>query len=102
MQGVLLAAAAAVVALTTGTVHAYLAVALTVVVKVLVVPGILLFALREVRIKREVETVISQRQAFLLAVGLVLVAYYVVGTASAPWTDSSPATPCRAALSRCC
>ncbi len=79
VQGILLAAAAAVVALTTGTVHAYIAVALTVAVKVLVVPGVLLYALREVRIKREVETVIPPRTAFLMAVGLVLVAYYAVG-----------------------
>lgn len=78
LQGVLLAAAAAVVALSTGTAHAYLAVAITLLVKALVVPGILLFALREIRVQREVETVLPQRQAFLIAVGLVLVAYYVV------------------------
>lgn len=78
-QGVLLAAAAAVVALATGTTHALIAAALTLAVKVVVVPGILLFALREVRVTREVETVIPQRRAMLLAIGLVLVAYYAVG-----------------------
>ncbi len=78
-QGALLAAAAVVVALATGSPHAFIAVGLTVLVKVLVVPGILLFALREVRIKREIETVLPQRPALLLAIGLVLVAYYVVG-----------------------
>lgn len=79
VQGILLSVAAAVVALTTGTAHAYLAVAITIAVKVLVVPGVMLMALREVRIKREVETVLPQRQAFLVAIGLVLIAYYVVG-----------------------
>lgn len=79
LQGVLLATAAAVVALTTNTVHAYLAVAITLAVKVLVVPGVLLYALREVRVQREVEMVLPQRQAFLVAIGLVLVAYYAVG-----------------------
>jgi hydrogenase-4 component E len=79
LQGLLLAAAAGVVALTTGSPHAYLAVAVTVCVKVLMVPGILLYALREVRLKREVEMVLPQRPAFLLAIGLVIVAYYAVG-----------------------
>lgn len=79
VQGLLLAAAAAVVALNMGTAHAYFAVALTVAIKVIVVPAILLHALREVRVKREVEVVLSRRLAFPLAVGLVLVAYYVAG-----------------------
>lgn len=78
-QGLLLALAASVVAVTTGALHAYVAVALTVGVKVLAVPAILLYVLRDVRVKREVETVLPQRQAFLLAIGLVLVAYYAVG-----------------------
>ncbi|MBI2955214.1 MAG: hydrogenase [Chloroflexi bacterium] len=78
-QGALLAAAAAVVALATGTSHAYVAVAITVAIKVLAVPGILLLVLREVTIKKEVEAVISQRLALLLAIGLVLVAYYIAG-----------------------
>ncbi len=78
LQGLLLSLAAAVVALATGTAHAYLAVAMTVVVKVIVVPGILLFALREVRVSREVHVILPQRQAFLIALGLVLVAYYAV------------------------
>ncbi|MHB9092057.1 MAG: NADH-quinone oxidoreductase subunit K [Chloroflexota bacterium] len=78
LQGLLLAAAAAAVALNTGTLHAYLAVAITVVVKALVVPGVLLLALRDVRNKREIEVVLPQRQVFLVAVALVLVAYYAV------------------------
>ena len=78
VQGLLLAAAAAVVALTTGASHAYVAVAITVIVKVLIVPGILLRVLREIRLKKEVEAVIPSRIALLLAIGLTLVAYYVV------------------------
>jgi hydrogenase-4 component E len=79
LQGLLLGGAASVVALADGGTHAYLAVAITLAVKVVLVPGILLYALNEVRVKREVEMVISQRAAFLLAIGLVLVAYYVAG-----------------------
>lgn len=78
-QGLLLAGAAAAVALTTGTVHSYLAVAITLLIKALIVPGVLLFVLREVRIKREIEAVVSQRLAVLLAIALVLVSYYAVG-----------------------
>ncbi|MHB0869248.1 MAG: NADH-quinone oxidoreductase subunit K [Chloroflexota bacterium] len=77
-QGLLLACAAAVVALASGSGHAYLAVLITVAIKVLAVPGILLSALREVRIKREIELVVTPRQLLLLAIGLVLVAYYGV------------------------
>lgn len=79
LQGLLLAAAAATVALTTGTGHAYIAVGITLAIKVVAVPGILLFVLREVRIKREVEVVLARRFALPLAIGLVLVAFHVVG-----------------------
>lgn len=78
LQGLFLAAAAAVVAAATGTAHAYLAVAITILVKVLIVPAVLMFALREVRLKREVGSVLAKRPAFLLAMGLVMVSYYVV------------------------
>ena len=79
LQGLLLTAAAAVVALTTGAGHAYAAVGITLAIKVVAVPGILLFALREVRVKREIEVALSRRFAFPLAIGLVFVAYHVVG-----------------------
>lgn len=79
VQGLLLAAAAATVALATGAAHSYLAVGITLAVKVLAVPGILLYALREVRIKREVDAAVSRRLALPIAVALVLVAYYVTG-----------------------
>ncbi len=82
VQGVLLACAAAVVALTVGGGHAFVAVAITVAIKVIAVPGILLSALREVRVKREIEVVVAPRLAMMLAIGLVLVAYYVVGPIS--------------------
>lgn len=82
LQGGLLACAAAVVALSLGSGHAFVAVAITVAIKVVAVPVILFSALREVRVKREIETVVSSRQALLLAIGLVLVAYYVAGPLS--------------------
>ncbi len=82
LQGGLLACAAAVVALSLGSAHAFVAVAVTVAVKAVAVPAILLYALREVRVKREIEVVVAPRESLLLAIGLVLVAYYVVGSLS--------------------
>ncbi len=76
-QGVLLACAAATVAMSSGDLHSFAAMIITVAIKAVVVPGILLSALREVRIKREIEAVVAPRIALVLAIGLVLVAYYV-------------------------
>lgn len=82
-QGLLLTLAAAVVAVTTGAVHAYLAVGITLAIKVVAVPWVLLYALREVRVKRELELVLPQQLSVVLALALVLVAYYVVGPLTA-------------------
>jgi hydrogenase-4 membrane subunit HyfE len=78
-QGLLLAGVAATVALTGGTGHGYVAVLLTILAKVLVVPGVLFWILHEVQRKREVEMVLPQRYALMLGIALVLVAYFVTG-----------------------
>jgi hydrogenase-4 component E len=83
-QGLLLAGVAATVALASGTSHGYVAVALTVAAKVLIVPGVLLYVLREVHLRREVEAVLPQRFAVLLGIALVLVAYYVAAPIALP------------------
>jgi hydrogenase-4 membrane subunit HyfE len=79
VQGLLLAGCATVVALASGEPHAYLAVVITIGVKVVGVPAVLIFALQRVRQQHEVEAVISHKLAFVLAVGLVLLAYLVAG-----------------------
>lgn len=78
-QGVLLSGCAAVVALATGEAHAYLALAMTVVVKAIGVPIVLTIALRRVQQRLEIESAISHKLAFVLAVGLALLAYLVAG-----------------------
>jgi hydrogenase-4 membrane subunit HyfE len=78
-QGLLLAGVAATVALAGGTGHGYAAVLLTILAKVLIVPGVLFWILREVQHKREVEVVLPQRYALVLGIALVLVAYSVTG-----------------------
>jgi hydrogenase-4 component E len=76
MQGALLAAVAVVVAVQTGAIHAYIAVVVTFVVKAVAVPGLMLHALRGVRLKQESELVVARRLALLIAIALLLVAYY--------------------------
>ncbi|MBI4496902.1 MAG: hypothetical protein HY689_03255 [Chloroflexi bacterium] len=78
-QGIILTGAATVAALAGGGSHGAAAVALTLAVKVLGIPGVLLFALREVHAPREMEVTLPYRLALPVAVGLVLVAYRVVG-----------------------
>ncbi len=89
VQGALLAVVAVVVAIETGAVHAYIAVVVTFVVKALTVPGVMLHALRGVRLKQESALVVSRRVALLLALALLLVAYY----AAAPLVALDPRFP---------
>lgn len=79
-QGVLLASAAAVVALTSGAFHAYIATVATFAVKGLGIPWLLFYALRNVRLKREVAIMVPPKLALPIAAALVLVAYDVTGS----------------------
>ncbi|MHB8620909.1 MAG: formate hydrogenlyase, partial [Chloroflexota bacterium] len=79
VQGGLLAVAAITVALATGMGHAYVAALLTLLVKAIAVPLMLLRVLRRAPVRMELEPVISRKLAFPLAVGLVLFAYFVTG-----------------------
>jgi hydrogenase-4 component E len=78
-QGVLLAGAAGVVAVTGGELHAYIAAAATLAVKGVGIPWVLFYALRTVRLKREVDIVVPNKLALPIAAALVLVAYDVIG-----------------------
>jgi hydrogenase-4 component E len=79
IQGVLLSGCALAIALASGELHAYLALVITIAVKVVGVPTVLMFALKRVRLRLEVESGISHKLAFVLAVGLTLLAYLVAG-----------------------
>ncbi len=83
-QGVLLAATAGAIGIATGALHVYAAAALTVAIKVVVIPAILFRVLRAVRIRREVELALSSRAALLIAVAGVLVAYRAAGAVALP------------------
>ena len=83
-QGVLLAATAGTIGVATGALHVYAAAALTVAIKVVVIPAILFRVLRAVRIRREVELALSTRAALLIALAGVLVAYRAAGALALP------------------
>jgi hydrogenase-4 component E len=83
-QGVLLAGTAGTIGVATGAPHVYAAAALTVAIKVVVIPAILFRVLRAVRIRREVELALSTRAALLIAMAGVLVAYRAVGALALP------------------
>jgi hydrogenase-4 component E len=77
LQGVVLAGAAVAVAFADGSAYAWIAVVLTITVKAAFVPAVLARALRESRIRHEVDLVVPLRSALLLGIGLILVAFYV-------------------------
>jgi hydrogenase-4 component E len=93
VQGLVLAATAGAIAVATGAAHVYAAALLTVAIKAVVIPVILFRVLRAVRVRREVELVLSTRTALLLAIGAVLVAYRAAGT-----LDLAGAVPSQQAL----
>ncbi|MFN8634579.1 MAG: hypothetical protein U0893_12035 [Chloroflexota bacterium] len=73
----LLAVAAGVVALAEPSLHSYAAVGVTAVVKAAGVPLVLGYAMRRVDHGGGAEVVISRKLTFVLAVALVLLAFYV-------------------------
>lgn len=78
-QGAVLTAAAVTVALADGGGHGLAAVILTLAVKALAIPGVLYFASRETRLRPEIEVALPYHLAWSIAVGLILVAYQIVG-----------------------
>jgi hydrogenase-4 component E len=78
LQGALLAAMAGAVALTAPSLHGYAAFLVTGLVKAIAVPAVLTYALRRVG-RGGAEVVTSRKLAFVLAVALVLLAFYVTG-----------------------
>ena len=76
-QGVLLAAAAGAVALSAPSAHSYVAFLVTALVKAVAVPVVLTYALRRLGWRGGAEIVLSRKLMFVVAVALVLLAYYV-------------------------
>jgi hydrogenase-4 component E len=83
-QALILAAVAITIGAATASWHVYLAAALTVLVKVIGIPAVLLRVLQRVQRRHEIEPASSARRSFFIAIALVLIAYHVAGTISLP------------------
>ena len=78
-QGLLLGVAAGATALAENSWRPWAAFAVAVVVKAVAIPGILWLVLGRVAQRHEVETVLSVKLAFPIAIALALIAYRVTG-----------------------
>ena len=77
LQSVFLAVTAALVAFLTGAHHIYIAAALTVIIKVIVLPRILKAVIERLNVKRELELNINIPSSLLICGVLVILAFYI-------------------------
>ncbi len=77
LQSVFLAVTAALVAFLTGAHHIYIAAALTVVIKAIVLPRILKTVIERLNVKRELELNINIPSSLLVCGALVILAFYI-------------------------
>ena len=77
LQGLVLSVSTAIVALTTGQAHLYGSAAITLVLKVLLLPWILHRLIRRLQVKWEVESLVNIPTTMLVGIGLVIVAFNV-------------------------
>ena len=78
-QSVLLSLVAAAIAIDSDAPHMWAAALLTLGVRVIAVPAVLLLVLRTVSLRREMRPIVSTRVALLVAVGLSLVSFAAAG-----------------------
>lgn len=78
-QSVLLALVAATIAASSGEPHMWAAAALTLGVRAIAVPAVLLLVLRAAALRRETRPLLSTRLALIAAVALTLVAFFAAG-----------------------
>ena len=77
LQSVLLAATAALVAFLTGIHHIYIAAALTVVIKVVLIPRILKQVVERLNVTRELVMNVNVPAGLLICGGLVMLAFFI-------------------------
>jgi hydrogenase-4 component E len=77
LQSVFLAVTAALVAFLTGAHHIYIASALTIVIKAMVLPRILKAVIERLNVKRELELNINIPSSLLICGALVILAFYI-------------------------
>src|SRR5579859_6238000 len=80
LQSSLLVLVAATVAASSGAAHVWAMVACTLVIKALIIPAVLLYVLRTIKVRREVASMLSVQASLMIATALMLVAFATVGT----------------------
>lgn len=95
-QSVLLALVAATIAASSGEAHMWAAAALTLGVRAVAVPAVLLFVLRAASLRRETRPLLSTRISLIAAVALTLIAFFAAGRlqimAAFPSVNALPAS----------
>lgn len=76
IRSFVLAWASGLIAYFSGIHHIYVATGISVVLKVIVIPGFLFYIINKIKIKEEVESSISYTLSLFIACGLILIAYY--------------------------
>lgn len=91
-QSVLLAVLTWQYALTEDVVHLYIASVLTLVVKAVLIPGVLLYTIRKIDVKREIERYLPKTTSLLTAILLTLTACFIIGRLQLPDVNSPTGT----------
>ncbi len=84
LQSVILALVAAIMGARTGIWQLFVASGLTLVIKAFLIPYILLFTIKKIGVKREVERFTSHHTALLIALALSAAGYYVTSHLNLP------------------
>jgi hydrogenase-4 component E len=85
-QALALAATAGAVGYFTGNRHMYLAAGFTIVIKGVAIPYFIFYIIDKIGVTRKMERYLSTKASLIIAVGLVVLAYYVVEPSIIPQT----------------
>lgn len=66
-------------AMTTGLLHLYIASVLTLLVKAFLIPGVLVYTIRKIDVKREAERYLPKTTSSMTAILLTLISFFIIG-----------------------
>lgn len=104
IQSVFLAALAFIVAWTSDTPHIYIMCVLTIALKVVVMPRMLLYIMSRINVDKEVELSIGIPGSLLVSGLLIILSYYITEPCSPPsrrWRGTASRSRCRSSSSGC-
>lgn len=76
LRSFVLALVSGLIAYFSGIHHIYVATGVSIVLKVIVIPGFLFYIINKIKIKEDVESSINYTLSLFIACGLILIAYY--------------------------